>query len=210
MTVFNKSIHAIPMYKSHNIRNGCLIIAWTENIILYRDRRSPCWLMVIAAVGNCRPPATYWSRLEMRCMLTSSNGNISALLAFGAGNPPVTGEFPTHWPVTWIFDVFFDLCLNRQLSKQWRRWWFETLPRSLWRHCNVKCDTLQYLALISQNVWNTRPIDCPWDMWVNIRLIFYKCFAVLHAIPCCIGPCYVEIQCTTPLFIQTVPFWGTP
>ena len=60
----------------------------------------------------------------------------SALLAFCAGNSSVTGEFPTKRPVTRSFDVFFDLRLNRQLSKQQRRWWFETLPRSLWRHCN--------------------------------------------------------------------------
>ena len=30
-----------------NTRNWCLLIAWTANIILYRDRRPPCWLMVI-------------------------------------------------------------------------------------------------------------------------------------------------------------------
>ena len=27
--------------------------------------------------------------------------------------------------------------LERELSKQWRRWWFETPPRSLWHHCNA-------------------------------------------------------------------------
>ena len=63
----------------------------------------------------------------------------SALLALCAGNSPVTGEFPAQRPVTRSFDVFFDLGLNRQLSKQWRLWWFETLPHSLWSHCdNVK------------------------------------------------------------------------
>ena len=30
----------------------------------------------------------------------------------------VPGEFPTHRPVTRSFDVFYDLCLNKQLSKQ--------------------------------------------------------------------------------------------
>ena len=35
------------------------------------------------------------------------------------------------------FDVFFDLRSNKRLSKQSRRRWFETSPRSLWRHCNV-------------------------------------------------------------------------
>ena len=35
-----------------------------------------------------------------------------SLLAICAGNSPVTGEFPAQRPVTWSFDVFFDLCLN--------------------------------------------------------------------------------------------------
>ena len=39
--------------------------------------------------------------------------------------------------VTRSFDIFFDLRLNRQLSKHSRRRWFETTSRSLWRHCNV-------------------------------------------------------------------------
>ena len=43
-------------------------------------------------------------------MMTSSNGTISA---------------------------FFDLRLNKPLSKQSWGWWFETLSRPLWRHCNV-------------------------------------------------------------------------
>ena len=38
----------------------------------------------------------------------------SALLAICAGNSPVPGEFPTQRPVTQIFDVFFDLRLNKQ------------------------------------------------------------------------------------------------
>ena len=42
----------------------------------------------------------------------------SALLALCAGNSPVTGEFPAQKPVTWSFDVFFDLRLNHRLSKQ--------------------------------------------------------------------------------------------
>ena len=45
-----------------------------------------------------------------------------------------TGEFPSQWPVTLSFDVFFDLRLNKGLSKHS---WFETPSRSLWRHCNA-------------------------------------------------------------------------
>ena len=36
----------------------------------------------------------------------------SVLLAFCAGNSPVTGEFPAQRPVTRSFDVFFDLSLK--------------------------------------------------------------------------------------------------
>ena len=61
----------------------------------------------------------------------------AALLDLCAGNSPVTGEFPAQRPVTRSFDVFFDLRLNKQLSKQWWGWWFETPSRPLWRHCNV-------------------------------------------------------------------------
>ena len=60
----------------------------------------------------------------------------SALLAICAGNSPVPGEFPTQRPVTRSFDVFFDLRMNKRLSKQWWGWRFETPSRPLWRHCN--------------------------------------------------------------------------
>ena len=47
------------------------------------------------------------------------------------------GDFPTQRPVTWGFDVFFDLRLNKRLSKQPWGWWFETPSWSLWRQCNL-------------------------------------------------------------------------
>ena len=40
------------------------------------------------------------------------------LLSLCVGNSPVTGEFPKQRPVTWNFDVFFYLRLNKLLSKQ--------------------------------------------------------------------------------------------
>ena len=38
--------------------------------------------------------------------------------------------------MTWRFDVFFDLQLNKRLSEQSISRWFETPSRPLWRHCN--------------------------------------------------------------------------
>ena len=69
---------------------------------------------------------TTWWRHQME--------TFSALLAFCAGNSPVTGEFPAQRAVTRSFHVFFDLRLNKQLSKQSWGWWFETPSRSLWRN----------------------------------------------------------------------------
>ena len=79
----------------------------------------------------------------------------SAFLALCEGNSPVNGEFPTQRPVTRSFDVFFDLCLNKRLSKQSWGWWFETPLRSLWRHCNVTNTELL-------------PVGCVWKTFLGI------------------------------------------
>ena len=60
----------------------------------------------------------------------------SALLAICAGNSPVHGELSAQKPVTRRFDAFFDLRLNKRLTKQSWREWFETLSCPFWRHCN--------------------------------------------------------------------------
>ena len=69
-------------------------------------------------------------------MMTSSNGNISRVTGPLCGEFTGPGEFPTQRPVTWSFDVFFDLRVNKRLSKQPWGWWFETPSWSLWHHCN--------------------------------------------------------------------------
>ena len=48
----------------------------------------------------------------------------SVLLAICVGNSPVNCEFPAQRPVTRRFDVFFDLHLNKWLSKQSWGWLF--------------------------------------------------------------------------------------
>ena len=42
----------------------------------------------------------------------------SALLAICAENSPVPSEIPTQGPVAWSFDIFFDLRLNKRMSKE--------------------------------------------------------------------------------------------
>ena len=91
----------------------------------------------------------------------------SALLILCAGNSPVTGEFPSQRPVTQMFDVLFDLRLNKWLSKQSRRRWFETPSRSLWRPCDVTQVAAMpcvYIPFVAANyhirVWTKRLIFC--------------------------------------------------
>ena len=80
-------------------------------------------------------PVFGWVRL-WSSMMTSSNGNIFTFTGHLCGEFTGPGEFPVQRPVTWSFDVFLDLRPNKRLSKQWWGWWFETLLRPLWRHCN--------------------------------------------------------------------------
>ena len=103
-------------------------------------------LLIIPKVNCFQPGKCFWTLVLFTisstalCLRTNSwwrheMETFSALLVLCAGNSPVTGEFPTQRPVTRSFDVFFDLRLNKRLSKQsWGRW-FETPSRSLWRHC---------------------------------------------------------------------------
>ena len=74
--------------------------------------------------------------LEVVIMMTSSNGNIFHVSDPLCGEFTDTGEYRSQRPVTRNFAVFFDLRLNKRLSKQSWGWWFETPSRSLWRHCN--------------------------------------------------------------------------
>ena len=79
--------------------------------------------------------------MTLNDMMASSNGNIFRVTGPLCGEFTGPSEFPAHRPVTRSFDVFFDLLLNKQLSKQSWGWWFEMLLRPLWRHCN---DSLCY------------------------------------------------------------------
>ena len=94
----------------------------------------PFWPWRVLLSEHCQIPTLIcflspWWRHQME--------TFSALLALCAVNSPVTGEFPSQRPMTRSFDVFFDLRLNKRLSKHSRRRWFETPSRSLWHHSNV-------------------------------------------------------------------------
>ena len=98
-------------------------------------------------ICNDQRMVTPWWRHQME--------TFSALLAFCAGKSPVSGELPVQTPVTRSFDVFFDLRLNKRLSKQWWDWWFETLSRPLGRHCNAGAPSFPNHALVNQYMLTT-------------------------------------------------------
>ena len=116
----------------------------------------------------------------------------SALLAICAGNSPVPGEFPTQRPVTRSFDVFFDLRLNKRLSKQSWGWWFETPSSSLWRHCNV-----QFVLRF--------PFG-DYFIWVTIILVYmYKLLPFMNCLPLKninVHYSYFIIHCDTSIVIH--------
>ena len=111
------------------------VIEWTGQLDNYYDN------IVQSCVFGCLDMFPWW-RHQME--------TFSALLAICAGNSPVPGEFPTQRPVTRSFDVFFDLCLNKRLSKQSWGWWFETLSHPLWRHSNALCGCSMVCGLLKR------------------------------------------------------------
>ena len=102
-------------------------------------------------------------------MMTSSNGNIFSVTS------PLWWESTGHrWfrpqrPVTRSFDVFSNMGLDKRLSKQTRRRWFETLSRLSWRHCNdlslfSECNHVNIVGVVLCAQWASYQIrkiaDC--------------------------------------------------
>ena len=120
---------------------GNLTIIGSDNGLSPGQRQAIIWTNVGMLLIGPFDPAVDWtlrSKLQWNCnrnsMMTSSNGSIYRVTGHLCGE--FTGEFPAQRTVTRSFDVFFDLSLNKLLSKQSSGWWFEMLLRPLWCHCN--------------------------------------------------------------------------
>ena len=116
---------------------------------------------------HCTKRFKTWWRHQME--------TFSALLAICAGNSPVTGEFLAQRPVTQKLWCFFDLRLNKRLSKQSRGWWFETPSCPLWRHRNER----RHILKSTQNIFVPLRYCLPntvWRIamfWIHIIFIHY-------------------------------------
>ena len=134
-----------------------MLVKGTTGDVIWRQKS---WSTIVHVMAYClTAPSHYLNQcwLIIKVVLWHSRDNISAFENYsfvhddvikwkhfpwywpfvkGIHRWPVTGELPAQWPMTRSFDVFFDLRPNKWLSKQWRRWWFETPSRSLWCQCN--------------------------------------------------------------------------
>ena len=119
-----------PNWGDHNKTDQIRYISCTPNITqppVYKPQSNWSWLIRTLSV---RPICDI--------TMTSSNGNIFCVTGLSCG------EFTSHrWipcaqrPLARSFDVFFDMRLNKQLSKQSWSWWFGTTSHPLRRQCNV-------------------------------------------------------------------------
>ena len=121
--------------------------------------------------------STHLGRVRYKCvdklfMMTSSNGNIFRVTGSLCGEFTGPGEFPTQRPVTRSFDVFFDLRLNKRLSKQPWGWWFEKLSWSLWRQCN-ECVGKPVFQIVTCSLFSVKPLPEP-ILSYTIRIKFQR------------------------------------
>ena len=88
-------------------------------------------------------------------MMTSSNGNIFRVTG------PLSGESSGHQCIPFTqrlvarsSDIVFDLRLNKRLSKQSRRRWFDTVSCWLWRHFKKRiadlCRSIQISGIYTE------------------------------------------------------------
>ena len=75
--------------------------------------------------------------------------------------------------MTRSFDVFFDLRLNKRLSKQPSGWWFQIPSWSLWRQCNDATGIVPKFSCCHSRKWSQisvaaeSPSSWSKDKWVN-------------------------------------------
>ena len=112
-------------------------IGWMQHYVKWTRM---CYISRVTII----PPMYYINRYH-----TSWIWTVKALLPHD--NVIKWKHFPRYWPCVrgihrspmesphkgqWRFDVFFDLRLNKRLSKHSRRRWFEMPSGLLWHHCN--------------------------------------------------------------------------
>ena len=120
--------------------------------------------------------------------MMSSNGNIFRITGHCAGNSPVAGEFPPQRPVTRSFDVFFDLYVNKRLSKQSWGLWFETPSRSYDLNVMNMPDCHSHLAAMMFHIYSFKVALVMLLIWWSVSIEYYR------MIPPVILPWWYEVM----------------
>ena len=109
--------------------------------------------------------ANYRVSIELKKMMISSNANLFHITGSLWGESTSQQEWiPLLKASDAEFAVFFDLRLNKRLSKQARRQWFEMPFHSLWCHCN---ETILYGDYNIISWWNS------WVGAVKLSMTFF-------------------------------------
>ena len=119
---FTLPISCLPMVCGHKDPRHSLECHWP---LIFRFSHTSGIKLLLS-----RADKYFRKTMSVPCMMTSSNGNISALLALCAGNSVVTGEFPAQRAVTRSFDVF---CA-------WINGWVNNRKAGDLRHHRAHCD----------------------------------------------------------------------
>ena len=126
-----KSRQSVCIFNPNRYPTEFIITSYTR-MVYHRNSyifiRLNCYICKQSSISSSYIRSIYMYRIQFKkktlkwwtVFMTSSNG-----------------ESPSQRPVTRSFDMFFDLRLNKRMSKQSRHRWFETPLWSSLRHCDV-------------------------------------------------------------------------
>ena len=80
---------------------------------------------------------------------------------------PVNSPHEGQWRRALIFSLIS--ALNKRLSKQSWRWWFETPSRSLWRYCHGRVT-----SQCASQCWPRSPIQFHVSLTLSFRVKFFR------------------------------------
>ena len=120
--IFNAFLDALSVKKSVLTKDNTVktLNSFISALCVTKDVK--CWKMLQRRCWLRRWLHSYFRVYLYYTWWRHQMETFPALLAIGAGNSPVLGEFPAQRPVTRSFYVFFDLRLNKRLSKRSRGW----------------------------------------------------------------------------------------
>ena len=126
-STFKYNSTGIDYYQDMNtLQNKIIISSWSKTLKQNRPHRYRSFWSITPA-ERCHDDVIKWKHFPRYWPFVR-----------GIHRSPVNSPHKGQWHGAF---VFFDLRLNKWLSKQYWGWWFEKLSRPLWRHRNGKVMT---------------------------------------------------------------------